>query len=303
MAGARSRYRSFRWSAAIVALIASWIVFSLAAQAQLHPIQHDLDSALRGTPDAAVVLDGRDGRLLAVERRTEAGTLTSAPGSTLKPFFLNAAIQAGLIRPDFTVLCQRRLYISGHDLACTHPASQNVFDAETALTYSCNSYFAKLAMRFSPQQAVAVLRGYGFGSRTGLLRPEAAGIVSNPESQTEMQLLVLGLQHVEVTPLQLARGYMALSTDLAATPAVDRGLAGSVSYGMAHNAATPGLTILGKTGTASDSGRPWTHGWFAGIASRDREKIIVVIYVPHGNGADAALMAHRFFARWERTAR
>lgn len=288
-------------------LVAAWMaccgMIPLFAQAPRNIIQRELDSIFRGTADVAVVLDARDGHLLAVERKTEAGTMATAPGSTLKPFFLSAAIQSGLVRPEFTVLCQRHLSIAGHDLACTHPASQNIFNAEAALAYSCNSYFAELATRFSPQQATTTLRDYGFGNRTGLLSPESSGAVRDPESQPETQLLVLGLKDVEVTPLQLAHGYLVLSKQLAATPAVDRGLAESVSYGMAHNAATDGLPISGKTGTASDPGRPWTHGWFAGIASLDRAKIIVVIYVPRGNGADAAQMAHRFFVQWERSSR
>ena len=293
----------YQWGLRLAAVWMTCCLIPLLSHAQVTIIQRELNLTLKGTPDTAVVLDGKDGRVLAVEREMEAGTLAGAPGSALKPFCLSAALRTGSIRSDFTVLCQRHLAIAGRDLTCTHPASQNVFDAETALAYSCNSYFATLAMRFSPQQAATVLRGYGFGSRTGLLNPEAPGVVSSPENQTETELLVLGLKGVQVTPLQMARGYSALSEELATVPAVERGLAGSVSYGMAHNAATPGLTILGKTGTASDPERPWTHGWFAGIASRNQEKIIVVIYVPHGNGAGAALIAHRFFARWEQMAR
>jgi hypothetical protein len=107
---------------------------------------------------------------------------------------------------------------------------------------------------------------------------------------------VLGLEDVEVTPAQLARAYFRLAAQLDEVPVVRRGLEGSIAYGMAHNAATPGLTIAGKTGTASDAGQAWTHGWFAGIASRGAERVVVVVYVPRGNGADAAGMAHRFFA-------
>jgi cell division protein FtsI/penicillin-binding protein 2 len=69
---------------------------------------------------------------------------------------------------------------------------------------------------------------------------------------------------------------------------------------MAHEASTAGMTIAGKTGTASDAGEAWTHGWFAGIASQETGRVVVVIYVPRGNGADAAALAHRFFALWGR---
>ena len=69
----------------------------------------------------------------------------------------------------------------------------------------------------------------------------------------------------------------------------------SVRYGAAHNAEVSGIKLAGKTGTASDPGQPWTHGWFAGIAGEGSSKFVVVVYLPHGNGADAATIAHHFF--------
>jgi len=115
-----------------------------------------------------------------------------------------------------------------------------------------------------------------------------------------------------VTPLQLARAYFDLGRELDAEPVVRRGLEDSVAYGMAHNASVAGagmaaagtattrMTIAGKTGTASDAGEAWTHGWFAGMATRGAERVVVVIYSPRGNGADAAGMARRFFTAWGR---
>ena len=73
---------------------------------------------------------------------------------------------------------------------------------------------------------------------------------------------------------------------------VARGLADSVSYGMADPAAVPGVMILGKTGTASDPGHAWTHGWFAGAIPGH---MLIVVYVPNGDGGSAARLAQRFF--------
>ncbi|HVT98247.1 MAG TPA: penicillin-binding transpeptidase domain-containing protein [Acidobacteriaceae bacterium] len=270
------------------------------AAAGSNTVQRALDKALLGTNAVGVVLDGADGRLLGVVRTSEAGRGASAPGSTLKPLFLAAALHAGRVRPETTVACHGNLKIAGRNLACTHPREQNTFDAERALAYSCNTWFANLARRFSPREAVDVLHAAGFGSRTGLIAAEAAGNVEVPGNDAEVQLLVLGLSGIRVTPVQLAQAYLWLAQRVDATPVVRRGLEGSVAYGMAHNAATTGITIAGKTGTASDVGAAWTHGWFAGIASRSRERVVVVIYVPRGNGADAAGLAHQFFALWGR---
>jgi cell division protein FtsI/penicillin-binding protein 2 len=261
--------------------------------------QRALNAALANTGAVAVVLDGDDGRMIAAMHAERAGRFASAPGSTLKPLFLAAALGQGKVRAETTVVCHGNLRIAGRDLACTHPRSDNVLNAERALAYSCNTWFANLATRFTPQQATAVLREYGLGSHTGFVEGDSAGRIRTPADQGEVQLMVLGLADVEVTPAQLARAYFRLAQNFDTTPVVRRGLEGSVAYGMAHDAAMSGVTIAGKTGTASDEGQTWTHGWFAGIAARSAERIVVVIYVPHGNGGDAALLAHRFFERWE----
>ncbi len=286
-----------RWLAvlSLFALIASEVCGQSSAQ-------RALDEALSGTNAIALVLDGQSGRPMAMVRGEEAGRLASAPGSTLKPFFLAAALRQGRVRADTPVVCHGNLRIAGRDLACTHPRDENILNAERALAYSCNEWFANLATRFSPAQATDVLGEYGFGNRTGLRGDESAGFVGKPASEAELQLFVLGVMDVEVTPAQMARGYFRLSQQLNDVPVVRRGLEGSIAYGMAHNAATSGVTIEGKTGTASDAGETWTHGWFAGIAARGRERVVMVVYVPHGNGADAAQLAHRFFEMWEQTA-
>jgi cell division protein FtsI/penicillin-binding protein 2 len=65
---------------------------------------------------------------------------------------------------------------------------------------------------------------------------------------------------------------------------------------MAHNADTLGLDISGKTGTASDPPRKaWSHGWFAGFVTIQRTPLVISLYLPRGNGADAAILARNFF--------
>src|ERR1035441_3632200 len=81
-------------------------------------------------------------------------------------------------------------------------------------------------------------------------------------------------------------------TDQPPTGPVARGLQDSVGYGMANPAAVPGVTILGKTGTASDVRETWTHGWFTGAIPG---RMVIVIYVPHGDGGTAASLAQKFF--------
>jgi hypothetical protein len=108
----------------------------------------------------------------------------------------------------------------------------------------------------------------------------------------QRQLAVLGLNSVTVTPLELAQAYRELLTRIPPDGVVVRGLKESVDYGMANPAAVAGQIILGKTGTASNPGEAWTHGWFAGAISG---RYVLVIYVPHGDGGTAARLAQSFF--------
>ena len=110
--------------------------------------------------------------------------------------------------------------------------------------------------------------------------------------EEDRQVAVLGLDGVSASPLELARAYRDLLQHAPREGPVARGLEGSVNYGMANPAAVSGITILGKTGTASEVGRAWTHGWFVGAI---RGRFVVVVYVPHGDGGTAARLAQTFF--------
>lgn len=216
----------------------------------------------------------------------------------MKPLFLEAALEGGLIHEDTILYCRRSLNIAGHDLACVHPPALTAFRADEAIAYSCNSYFAQLASRFAPGETADVLRSYGFGSRPHLFASESSGDVSVSWDEAHRALQVLGVADISATPAQLAEAYWLLERRSPLSPAVSRGLRESVTYGMAHPAATNGVVLLGKTGTASDPGEPWTHGWFAGMASCGGRSIVLVIFVPRGNGGDAASLAHRFLSAW-----
>lgn len=245
-------------------------------------------------------MDVSTGRLLATEKPRQGATLQSLPGSVLKPFFLAEALERGQLNPQATFFCRRNLQIAGRSLPCSHPQTGMAFHAEEALAYSCNNYFAELANRLSPEQLLDTVRNYGFNEPTHLFSSEASSEPRRPITREEKQLFVLGLQGIRITPAQLAVAYRQLAlkiNDSHASPAfrtVGQGLQDSVQYGMAHNAEIPGITILGKTGTANDSAQGRSHGWFAGITEMRGVSLVVVVYLPIGNGGDAAHLAQQF---------
>jgi cell division protein FtsI/penicillin-binding protein 2 len=256
------------------------ILLALSVQAQQLPFAGELQRALKGTQASAVVLDQATGAVLAQAGRQRSALL----GSAIKPLLLEYALEHGVVRADTEVYCRRNLNIGGRALPCTHPADQPVFTAERALAESCNTWFAEMGRRFTGEQLDAALRQADLPHRA----MAGAGL-------EQRQLAVLGLWGVTASPLQLAHAYRELLARAPADGVVQRGLRGSVSYGMSRPAAVPGITILGKTGTASDPGEAWTHGWFAGAIP---ERLVLVVYVPHGDGGTAAGLAQRFLANF-----
>jgi len=256
-------------------LLLAMLLLPFVGQAETSP-QAALSSALRATPAVGVVVDLKTGRLLATVK--DAGQ-AAVPGSILKPLFLAAALEQREVLPQTTVFCRRNLRIvdgvHDYNLPCTHPQSEVAFSAQDALAYSCNQYFAALADRIPAPRLAAILQRYG------LPRPPS------PLTREQKQLLVLGVKGIAVSPVQMAAAYrkLFLELDKAQGNAVSQGLKDSVRFGMAHNAAVPGQEVAGKTGTTTSG------GWFAGRAPLGREHVIVVIYLPGGNGADAARLA------------
>jgi cell division protein FtsI/penicillin-binding protein 2 len=267
------RYGSTRWATAAAAAVLAAGCF----QARALPVRDALAQALGGTQASAVVLDMQTGTVLASTGEPRRGT----PGSAIKPLLLAYALEHGIVRPDMEVYCRRNLHIGGRALPCTHPADQPVFTAQRALAESCNTWFAEMARRMTSAQLEAALE------ETRL--PHGS---MNAADVDQRQLAVLGLAGVTASPLELAQAYRAMLAHVPPDGTVMRGLADSVDYGMASPVAVSGVNILGKTGTASDPGQTWTHGWFAGAIPG---RVLIVVYVPHGDGGTAARLAQRFF--------
>ena len=227
--------------------------------------------ALRRTMPAgasALVLNVGDDRVLATIG--DVRTAQYAPGSTLKPFVLLRALTAGVVQPSTVLPCRGTLMVAGRNIACTHPRALRSFTAETALAYSCNEYFATLAARMHPAELLGSLSDYGVHASGG------ASALAAPNARV---LLALGLAGVRVSAAELAEAYRHLALAVyggagkpqrTALELVQRGLEGSATYGMAYAAATPGVRLAGKTGTASEPRQAWTHGWFAGIVYGSR---------------------------------
>jgi cell division protein FtsI/penicillin-binding protein 2 len=283
--------------------IAFCLVFYLLLQAEAGAQsgaswQAAVDAAAKFAPDARiVVIDAQSGKLLAAHHLNEAARTLAEPGSTLKPLVLYQMVAAGRWGATARVACTKDLKIAGHRLNCTHPQS-TPFNAEEALTWSCNTYFANLARTLQPGELEAMLRKSGLLGTTGLAADEATAVFRAPKTLEQTELAVLGVEAVRVSPLEMAEAYRWLARQLAANAnsgaalIVGSGLSDSASFGMAGAASLGGVAVAGKTGTAAQEGNSQTHGWFAGFAPPNQAaQIVMVVYLPAGRGSDAARVA------------
>jgi cell division protein FtsI/penicillin-binding protein 2 len=243
-----------------------------------------------------VVVRIGDGHLVAARHLEEAARTLAAPGSTLKPIVLYQMLAAGLWNANQRVPCRGDLAIGGRRLACSHPMAPP-FDAQQALAWSCNAYFAQTARAIPAGKLPGMLQAPGLLGQTSLTPGEATAEFRAPHTTEETQLAVLGVDGIRVTPLELAAAYRWLARELEAHPdsasvaTVRSGLTESATFGIAKGATAHGASVMGKTGTAESTDSPQTHGWFVGLTPAAKPEFVVVVYLPVGRGADAAQVA------------
>jgi cell division protein FtsI/penicillin-binding protein 2 len=287
-----------------LAVIAAGLLATRAlASAQEDPAwRATMQSAARAAPQARVVVVRiGDGHLVAARHLEEAAKTLAAPGSTLKPIVLYQMLAAGVWNAGQRVPCPGKLEISGRRLACSHPTARP-FDAEEALAWSCNAYFAQAARVVPAGRLTQILQTPGLLGQTGLAGAEATAEFRAPRTTEETQLAVLGVDGIRVTPLELAAAYRWLARELDAhagsttAATIQGGLAQSATLGIAKGATAHGASVMGKTGTAEGTDSKQTHGWFVGLAPASKPEFVLVVYLPAGHGSDAATVAGELLA-------
>ncbi len=244
------------------------------------------------------MLDVRTRQLIAGHRVESSLRTWLPPGSTLKPFAIQALLESGKLHEDETWPCSNRLTIAGRSFNCIHPKLAGPVDVRTALAFSCNSYVAHFAGRFENGELARALRRASLGSRTRLLRDaaESEAAIDAVAGAEANALQALGEDHLAITPAELAVAYCHLA-DRTKTPAfraILEGMEQAVDSGTGQNARLTGVRVAGKTGSSMlrESGQAWA--WFAGFApSRDPQVGLVVAIPGHSGALDAAPIAGR----------
>jgi penicillin-binding protein 2 len=293
----------------ILVFALSWAIPGSGQPSITSRLQKQMADAMAGRPGAVVALDAVTGKLLAEWNLTVAAQRLEQPGSTVKPFVLMELLRSGKVQPGQRLACHRPLYVGGHRMDCTHSSAIASLDATDAIAYSCNTYFSSMALRMTASDLAETFHRAGFTSPTGLVSGEAIGHIAPPQSQSHLQLQALGDWGIEVTPLELLFAYRRLAlqkleaqepgnTKPAIVNPVFEGLERSVLYGAAHAAQPTGISAAGKTGTASGVNKPGSHGFFVGYAPAEKPEIVLLVYVEHGRGTDAAAVAAPVFTSY-----
>ena len=300
---------------------------SLTYRALLHGVQRH-----RARAGSAVVLDVRTGEVLAIANqpsfnpndrgdrssrrfRNRAVTDLVEPGSTIKPFTVAAALEAGIVHPD-TVIDARPGFLRIGRHTIWDVRNYGVIDVRRIIKKSSNVGAGKLALKLRPADLWQMFHRVGFGASTGSRFPgERDGTLTDFAGWREIHRITLSFGYgLAATPLQIARAYAAFGNDgvlpevgflktggaLSGSQAIPPAVAAQVLAmleevvepgGTGGRARVDGYRVGGKTGTTrkSEAGgysRDRYHSAFAGLApmSDPRLSVVVVIDEP---GADA----------------
>jgi len=209
-----------------------------------YDLQAKAEELLNGREGAIVVLDPRNGEILALasfpnydpnkfihrfspeewlsfvqdpshplENRAIRGLY--APGSIFKLVMALAGLEAKVISPWTTFFCSGTTVIYGHPFACWYQPGHGVMNLEKAIQHSCNIYFYNLGKLLGIERIAAYARQCGLGQLTGIDLPgEKRGLVPDPEWKRQNRgapwypgetiSVSIGQGPLLVTPLQVA---------------------------------------------------------------------------------------------------
>lgn len=280
----------------------------------------------RARAGALVLIDVRTGEVLAMvdqpafnpnDRdqmrpaldRNRAVTDIFEPGSSIKPFFVAAALASGKYHEN-SIVNTSPGYIKVDNKVFTDEQDLGRIDLATILAKSSNVGMAHIALSLHPQRIYATLRAVGFGQLTQSGFPgESPGLLRNYVHWRPIDIATMSHGYgISVTLLQLAHAYATLGAygidrpisllrvdhpprgrrvlsarvcreliHLLKSVVVDPGATGTL-------AAIPGYQVAGKTGTAwvADDGSYSRHEYravFAGVAPASDPRLAAAVVV------------------------
>lgn len=277
-----------------------------------------------------VVLDAKSGEVLAManwpsynpnnrakvdlqDMRNRAITDQFEPGSTMKPFTIATALDAGKITPQTVINTENGVYTIGkrkiHD---SHPEPS--LTVSQVIQLSSNIGASKIALSLPPETFWRSLTDVGFGAQTGCGFPgESPGELHNFRKWQPIEQATMSYGNgIAVNLLQLARAYTVFANDGELMPVTllkeDAAPVGKKIFtktsaqevrdmmelvvqpgGTAPLAQINGYRVAGKTGTAHklEKGRYVNRyvASFIGLAPASSPRLIVAVKVDEPSGS------------------
>jgi cell division protein FtsI (penicillin-binding protein 3) len=282
-------------------------------------------TAHRARAGSIVVLDAATGEVLAMAnmpsynpnnrgkfdpRRTRNRAVTDLfePGSTLKPFTVAAALEAGTVRPDTIIqTAPGQLTIGNRTIHDAH--TEGALTVAQVIQKSSNVGAAKIALGLKPETMWNMFSQAGFGAPPKTVFPgAAAGKLRAAASWRPIEQATMSYGHgISVSLLQLAHAYLIFANDgelkpvtllrRDAPPDSTRVISPATAHavrqmlemvvrpgGTAPRAQIAGYQVAGKTGTAHKiDGRGYAHdkyvSSFVGFAPASRPRLVVAVMI------------------------
>jgi cell division protein FtsI (penicillin-binding protein 3) len=278
-----------------------------------------------------VIIDAKSGEILALvnqpdynpnnranvtgrQTRNRSVTDLFEPGSTMKPFTIAAALDAGIVTPDTQIqTAPGTLTIGNWTISDSHPSG--MLTVAQVIQKSSNVGSAKIMLAMPAERMGTLYRELGFGvsPRTGF-PGEAKGQLRPWTQWRPIEQATMAYGHgMSVSLLQMARAYTIFTTDGQLLPLslmkvdahpigkrlITKATAQEVTRmmemavlpgGTAPRAQVPGYRIAGKTGTAhkAEAGGYAEHKYvssFVGFGPVTNPRFIVAVMLDEPQGA------------------
>lgn len=235
------------------------------------------------------------------------------PGSTLKPFTIAAALEAGKVRPDTVIQTGNgTLTIGPNTIRDAHPAG--ALTVEQVIQKSSNVGSGRIALMMPPDQMWQMFSNVGFGTtpKTGF-PGEVGGRLRPARTWKPIEQVTMAYGHgISVNLVQLARAYTMFATDGQVKPVTLLRTEGNVEGrqvispttalavrrmlematlpgGTAPKAQVVGYRVAGKTGTAHKlEGKGYAPNKyvssFVGFAPASQPRLVVAVMIDEPAG-------------------
>lgn len=245
--------------------------------------------------------------------RNRALTDTFEPGSTMKPFTVGLALEAGRVSPGTTFQTSPgSITVGGSTIRDSH--AHGLLTVSEIIQKSSNVGTVKIARLLQAREMHELFTAVGFGQKPPLRFPgTVAGRLRPYKTWRPIEQATMSYGYgLSVSLLQLARAYTVFATDgrlmpIALTRDAERAPIRQVLSpqtaravremlqmaagpgGTAPQAQTNGYSVGGKTGTArkqvgnSYAGNKY-RAWFVGVAPVSRPRIVVAVMVDEPSG-------------------